>query len=389
MNIAIKGHPTRGRGVIQLLEILGGRRTEVINANDEDFYYYIDKFADNGIYCTALNGDYAPFTLEEFEEKFPYKVGDVVVNHKYGKGDITQMRWIDDEIVYEIYFEDYMAYCKANELCKYDAFKGLLLQELTEYLSHATREELDKTMEEIEITLAPFKVGDKVIVKGWGKMGEDEVIRVFKTYFGDIKYKTKNHLDTHYFMEDSLTRVEKSNKEENMEKRLEPVYELGTGKILYYEEKGSGEKYIPIGETTLYIQEGYEFRDETNNVINAKKITLARKQSQYPKTYRECCEVLAYEGGATVIGYDAVLLNSFQKLKLCRDAYWKIAGDFEEKRKEKAIHYVIYSTLLGEVGKDTMPNCIANYLLDFPTREMRDAFYVNFKDLIEQCKELL
>ena len=30
-----------------------------------------------------------------------------------------------------------------------------------------------------------------------------------------------------------------------------------------------------------------------------------------------------------------------------------------------------------------------NVLLAFPTEEMRDAFYENFKDLIEQCKELL
>jgi hypothetical protein len=28
-------------------------------------------------------------------------------------------------------------------------------------------------------------------------------------------------------------------------------------------------------------------------------------------------------------------------------------------------------------------------VLEFPTPEMRDAFYENFKDLIEQCKELL
>ena len=28
-------------------------------------------------------------------------------------------------------------------------------------------------------------------------------------------------------------------------------------------------------------------------------------------------------------------------------------------------------------------------VLVFPTEEMRDAFYNNFKDLIEQCKELL
>ena len=30
-----------------------------------------------------------------------------------------------------------------------------------------------------------------------------------------------------------------------------------------------------------------------------------------------------------------------------------------------------------------------NSILVFPTKEMRDAFYENFKDLIEECKELL
>ena len=30
-----------------------------------------------------------------------------------------------------------------------------------------------------------------------------------------------------------------------------------------------------------------------------------------------------------------------------------------------------------------------NRILAFPTAEIRDAFYENFKDLIEECKELL
>ena len=32
---------------------------------------------------------------------------------------------------------------------------------------------------------------------------------------------------------------------------------------------------------------------------------------------------------------------------------------------------------------------LVNHTLVFPTEEMRDAFYENFKDLIEQCKKLL
>jgi hypothetical protein len=30
-----------------------------------------------------------------------------------------------------------------------------------------------------------------------------------------------------------------------------------------------------------------------------------------------------------------------------------------------------------------------HFILAFPTEEMRDAFYENFKYLIEECKELL
>ena len=32
---------------------------------------------------------------------------------------------------------------------------------------------------------------------------------------------------------------------------------------------------------------------------------------------------------------------------------------------------------------------VTNKILVFPTAEMRDSFYESFKDLIEQCKELL
>jgi hypothetical protein len=130
--------------------------------------------------------------------------------------------------------------------------------------------------------------------------------------------------------------------------------------------------------------------DKFELVNREGKYYAVSKKPKYPKTYEECCDVLgktkAYQ---SVSGYKTELLEDFQKLLICRDAYWKIAGDWEEKRKEKAMHYVICSTLLGEVVKDTMPNCIANYLLDFPTEEMRDAFYENFNDLIEECKELL
>ena len=416
--LAIKGHPTKGREVIQLLELLGGVNIFNLNGTLGNYCYYIDNNSNKIYHGLSFNiNNVIVYTLEEFEKKFPYKVGDIVVNHKYGKGDITRMLWIDNEIVYEIEFEDYMAYCKANELCKYDAFKGLLLQELTEYLSHATREELDKTMEEIEIALAPFKVGDKVIVKGYEKMGEDEIICVFKTYDGDIKYKTKNHLDTHYFMGDSLIKVEKSNKEEGvnlqeLERKLDEALAKETTESLNKWLDEEPEPKAPIlsnrydyaeGKCGYVIPDGYEF-DCIKEGFKTE-IILKPIKPQYPTTYLECCRIvnaspcvmLVYDiSNGQKYSYDVDNLqihNSLRKLKICRDAYWKIAGEelgldkpWEPDWMDSDFKYCL-KKMGYNIGK--LNEKVISCILAFPTPEMRDAFYENFKDLIEQCKELL
>ena len=152
------------------------------------------------------------------------------------------------------------------------------------------------------------------------------------------------------------------------------------------------------------LPEGYVFKDENGNIINAKKIVVEKKKKEYPKTYEECCKILGvspnnfltitdcYDGEVETTDYEIGLLSKFVSLwylRICRDAYWKIADDWKEKRKDELTRHVIYSTLSGEIIKCTTINSTANYLLDFPTAEMRDAFYENFKVLIERCKELL
>ena len=129
------------------------------------------------------------------------------------------------------------------------------------------------------------------------------------------------------------------------------------------------------------LPEGYVFKDENGNIINATKIVLEKKEKEYPKTYEECCEILGVNPESK--------FASLWELLVCRDAYWKIADGWKEKRKAELTRHVIYSTLSGEIIKCTTINSTANYLLDFPTIEMRDAFYDNFKALIERCKELL
>ena len=139
--------------------------------------------------------------------------------------------------------------------------------------------------------------------------------------------------------------------------------------------------------TEFECPDGYIFKDESGNVINAQKIVLEKKKKEYPKTYEDC-KMHALLG----VGYNrALLLVKLEKLLTCRDAYWKIAGEemglgkpWEPSGNEDCF---VISRSCGEVF--LYESAGDNEPFEFPTPEMRDAFYENFKELIEQCKELL
>jgi hypothetical protein len=93
--LAIKGHATRGKEVIELLEMMGGKNTYGNTGYMESLYFSI--YNDTIIYGSDrsfLNDNYVFFTLEEFLEKFPYKVGDKVNQPCRGcVKTITSMEW--------------------------------------------------------------------------------------------------------------------------------------------------------------------------------------------------------------------------------------------------------------------------------------------------------
>ena len=161
------------------------------------------------------------------------------------------------------------------------------------------------------------------------------------------------------------------------------------------------DKELPSGNQNVWeLPDGYQFVDENGNVINATKIVLEKKKKEYPKTYEECEKVLRYDShrlddmGVTVRGYKWELIRAFQILLICRDAYWKIAGEEMGLGKPwepdwthiNRKFYCIYNS-----KNNIVKNIIyaENKILAFPTEKMRDAFYENFKEEIEICKELL
>ena len=271
--LAIKGHSSRGNEVIEILEMLGGINYHNHSADNDSFCFYIDK-SSNVIYYDWVNNCYNDedvfvFTLEEFLERFPYKVGDKVHHIIDNENQIiTNLIWDEDE---------------------------------------------------------------------------DEVLYKITNNFG---YVYVNYLQPH--------------KEETMEEN--------TDTALAPDLKGEDYSGRRFG---YKIPKGYEFECVRNNEIILKPI-----KPQYPKTYEECAKILLERASVrNDIGYQGDLIVTLQKLLVCRDAYWKIAGWNPQIKGE-----VFYIHSLPSYLRDLFP---------MPTAEIRDSFYENFKDLIEACKELL
>lgn len=332
MELGITGHLTRGNEVIEILEMLGGKNSCRLNGNQHNYFYYIgDKtIYDKIIYNSYIGPDeingYKILSLDDFLKEFPYKVGDKV------------KVWVNHE-----------------------HFGG-------------TRAEL----EEAEIYSMRWNAGRcEVAYRMKVQTGE--------FYIHEIKGKANDE-----------------------EQKIDPTIDYAEIVQKSYEEK-IGNMCAEITMDTIVktvatfeylkdrgynLQEGYHFADENGNVINAKQIRLVKNEPYYPKTYEECCDIIGYHlEGATIIGYKTSLLRDLQKLLVCRDAYWEIAGEYLELGEAWKPDFCDDSTKFNIYRYENKiilnDNQWSNKILVFPTKEMRDAFYENFKELIERCKEVL
>lgn len=78
MKIAIRGHKSRGKEVIQILESLGGKNIHNLHGNGDSHYYLIDCGIITISYKNLLD-DHKYYILEEFEKEFPFKIGDLCI----------------------------------------------------------------------------------------------------------------------------------------------------------------------------------------------------------------------------------------------------------------------------------------------------------------------
>lgn len=136
-------------------------------------------------------------------------------------------------------------------------------------------------------------------------------------------------------------------------------------------------------ELEYKIPDGYEITKVSKNTVFIKPI-----KPKYPTTYDDCCDILNAD---EFVEYE--LMANFPKLINARNTYWKIAGEemglgkpWEPDLENEELYCIQNYNKQITISRT---NTAFNKILIFPTGEMRDAFYDNFKDLIEQCKELL
>ncbi len=292
---AIRGHETRGKEVIEILEMLGGKNYFRMDGFTEECIYYICG-ENNQIHSAIFPTNQIVFTIEEFLLKYPYKIGDKVDYIKY-----------DDE-----------------------------------------------------------------------EFGVYEIICMMWTGT-TIEYT----LDSCGFT--CLTKDIRLHKEKNINKRSKGFESLNV------------ETYLKVWNETengleVCVAEGYEMIEKNGQFY------IVKQKTKYPRDYEECCNVLGIDviDAAFMTGnlYKVNRIQCFQKLLVCLDAYWKIAGDEYQLGKswepDWTNNYQKKWTInfyQGEVNLTKGSN--VHFVLAFPEEEMRDIFYENFKKLIEQCKEFL
>ena len=259
-----------------------------------------------------------------------------------------------------------------------------------------------------------YKVGDRVKIKSidWYNENKNKFGNVWGHYPFDKdmskycgKVMTISHIrGDHYTMVENLVNYWTDNM---IECKVEDEIETETHRGYYTTEPETtceGKK-----RCVVYFWDN-DFADKVELDLSNRELIqedgkwfVVKKKKQYPKTYEECAEIIAELTGSDCnpkgcMSYMSVQLTALQKLLVCRNVYWHIAGeelglnrpwepDYDSGVNKYGI--ICLNGVVQESNPTTNWERHLNKVLDFPTAEMRDAFKENFDPDIEICKELL
>lgn len=144
----------------------------------------------------------------------------------------------------------------------------------------------------------------------------------------------------------------------------------------------------------LDIPKGYEYFGID---LEDGKLLFKKKSIEYPNTFEKCCETMnVINSGMPCVmaSYLGHAIGNFAKLIIMRDAYWSVYAenmglskpwepDWTNTNENKYCIYCAANEL------KVQPWLEIQHPLAFPTKAICDAFFKDFRTLIESCKEFL
>ena len=365
--LAFKGHADRGKEVIEILEMLGGYNRKNCWGVFEQRLYIINSSGDiEDISLTSNESNYHIYTLEEFLEKNPFKIGDEVHIIEYeSEVRICKMRWnpLFNYVEYKVYRNEYPEWYSAEELLDYN--DDFLVDKETNMNEDNNQETLETKTTEVVIVCNEFcdcyNPKDDVY-------GNDTTLEIPLEQSKQCKdVDDVRHVNS---ITDDIMINQITNK---------------VSVIKFNPDVCDNEIELQLGNYKIEVRDG--------------KTYAVKNKPKYPKTYKECCDILGYNASYdlnNITTHDCVYdykLQTLYKLLICRDAYRKIAGEqmglkepWKPEWNWREYKFCIV-TLYDKIEKSRVGS--QNYILAFPTEEICDIFFENFKELIEECKELL
>ena len=384
--IAFKSHKTRGQEIIRILENMGGVNKYNLDGSQGTVLAIETNY---GNYITndwdilgLMKLGYKIYTLEEYEEELceksplspttglveeenkpKFKVGDKIISN------VLQLKWkvIDVERTgYKLLSLDSDLICDLDG--KNEHYYELMEEEMK------SEDELLNEYEELT---------DRAFKGGYEKCKSDIELNGFQLPDGYIfKDQRGNEIHTTKIV------LEKANTLKIQSNNMETETHRG-----YYttEEETTNESkkvaWFTFGDNDFADKVAIDLSDR-ELIQEDGKWFVVKKKLKYPKTYEECLKILGFTTVYTpkvdpIFDYDDDIIT-LQKLKNCRDAYWKIAGEEMGLGKpwepdydnEIQLKYGLYEILKYSLINPSQ--------FVFPTGEMRDAFYENFKEEIEK-----
>lgn len=144
------------------------------------------------------------------------------------------------------------------------------------------------------------------------------------------------------------------------------------------------------GDTCYYVEDaGYSWSDEMFEGLESDVVPKPIKKidvSILPTDFDSCAKLLGVSCHISADGYMGAEFQEFQRLIICRNAYWAIADNWKPNYKDKEKKHCI--VMRGnKLGVATTIEISRNFA--FPTPEMAQKFHDSFKPKLDFCKDML